>query len=628
MTIRANVYKDHIRIDSKWQDKELIKTIPGSAWKTKEGYWSLPLSWASCKALRGVFGNRLVLGVALKQWAKDDIHLRQEPMNAVREALDYPKLTDRGNSHDDLLYPFQRAGREFLVTAGDALLSDQMGTGKTLQTLSAIRELDMQGFDPYPVLVVAPNSVKANWEKEVNHWLPEANPYVVKGNITQKRKVIAAAKEADKAIVIVNIESMRTLSRLSAYGSIRLKQCSECDPSSIYTDMKVNTCETHKKELNTFGFKTAVLDEAHRVKDMKSKQARAVKATFHGDTITRRWALTGTPVANHPGDLWSIMHITAPKDFPQRSKFIDRYANTQFNVFGGMDIVGLKESTKEEFFSFFDPRFRRMLKEMVLDQLPSKVRTIRNVEMGRDQKKAYQDMEAKLVAEVEGGNLLMAPNSLVGALRLIQLASAQCRIETNDSEKVEDWDVFPTGTSPKIEEALELITSEPERPIVVAAEHSKLIDLTSQLLHDAGVKHVLITGRISEQERAKNLADFQEGRVNVLLFTYKAGGVGLNMTRADTMIRLQRSWSLIDNQQGEDRIHRIGSEQHDSVNIIDLVTEGTIEEKQVLRLHEKLERLEEITRDKEQLKRAGKDTSELEKEEAEMTKNDFLGSDV
>lgn len=625
MTIRANIYKDHIRLETTWKDKELVKTIPGSSWNTQEGYWKLPLAWASCKALRGVFGERLSLGEELKQWAKDDINLRQQAIADVRERLDWPQHTGRDNSHDDILYPFQRAGRQFLTTAGDCLLSDQMGTGKTLQTLSAIRELDMQGLAPYPVLVVSPNSVKANWEKEVKQWLPESTPYVVKGNITQKRKVIAAAKEDDKAIVIVNIESMRTLSKVSAYGSIRLKKCKECDPATGKEDLKVNQCESHAKELNDFGFVTAVLDEAHRVKDMKSKQARAVKAVFHGEMVCRRWSLTGTPVANHPGDLWSIMHITAPDDFPQRSKFIDRYANTQFNVFGGMDIVGLKESTKQEFFSFFDPRFRRMLKETVLEQLPTKIRSVRSVDMGREQKKAYQDMEAKLVAEVEDGNILAAPNSLVGALRLIQLASAQCRIEKNDSDKIEDWDVYPTGTSPKIEEALEIITSDPERPIVLAAEHSKLLDLTSELLHDAGVKHVLITGRISEQERAKNLAAFQEGRVNVLLFTYKAGGVGLNMTRADTMIRLQRSWSLIDNQQGEDRIHRIGSEAHDSVNIVDLVTEGTIEEKQVERLLEKLERLEEITRDKEQLKRAGKDTSALEKEEAEMTKSDYLG---
>lgn len=624
--VYADVDNDRIRIDSDWKDKDLVKCVPGSSWDRKEKYWHVPLSWASCKALRGIFENRLTLGEGLKAWAGEELARRIQPVEKVRELTELNTISVYDNPHDDILYPFQKAGREFLYVAGDALLADEMGSGKSIQVLAALRLLEQSGQPTYPALIVCPNSVKSNWANEMKKWLPEAEPFVLKGTITQKRKILAKAKEADRAVVITNIESMRTMSRLAPYGSIALKKCAECDKSNPDSTVKISSCEVHSKELNEFPFSTCVLDEAHRVKDMRSKQARGTKAVFHAPNVQRRWALTGTPLANHPGDLWSIMHIIAPQDFPNRSKFIDRYALTQFNVFGGMDIIGMRPDTKEEFFSFFDPRFRRMVKERVLTQLPRKVRYVKSVEMDRKQAKAYAEIADNLLTTLEDGTALIAPNNLTGALRLLQLASSYCTVDMGETpEDAASWQVELVGPSPKIDETLEIIKGDPDRPIVIAAEHARLLELTSEALGKEDIPHVMITGKVKEDERAKNLADFQEGRVNVLLFTYKAGGVGLNMTRADTMIRLQRSWSLIDNQQGEDRIHRIGSEQHDSVNIIDLITEGTIEETQVERLHMKLARLEEITRDKEIKRAIGEDVDELEAEETRIRANDFLG---
>ena len=96
------------------------------------------------------------------------------------------------------------------------------------------------------------------------------------------------------------------------------------------------------------------------------------------------------------------------------------------------------------------------------------------------------------------------------------------------------------------------------------------------------------------------------------------------MTAADTLVRLQRSWSLIDNQQGEDRVHRIGSEKHDTVTIIDIVTSGTVEETQLEKLHAKMLRLEEIVRDRAQLEAAGKSTAHLDAEAARIESSDLL----
>ena len=108
------------------------------------------------------------------------------------------------------------------------------------------------------------------------------------------------------------------------------------------------------------------------------------------------------------------------------------------------------------------------------------------------------------------------------------------------------------------------------------------------------------------------------------MFTYKAGGVGLTMNAADILVRLQRSWSLVDNLQGEDRVHRIGSEVHDSVNIIDVVTANTVEVQQCLRLHSKSQRLEEIVRDRDQLVKHGLSTDDIDNE-LERLETAFLG---
>jgi SNF2 family DNA or RNA helicase len=103
---------------------------------------------------------------------------------------------------------------------------------------------------------------------------------------------------------------------------------------------------------------------------------------------------------------------------------------------------------------------------------------------------------------------------------------------------------------------------------------------------------------VPEFERRRVLAEFQAGQLNRLLFTVAAGGTGLTMTAADTIIFLQRAWSMIDNKQAEDRVHRIGSEIHESIHVIDIVTRGSVEEGQIARLTEKFLRLQEITRDR------------------------------
>lgn len=215
------------------------------------------------------------------------------------------------------LFDFQAVGAGFLATARQGLLSDDMGLGKTTSTLHAARALYEAGENPFPMLVICPNSVKPSWKREAEAWWPGLKAVVVKGSAAQRRAIM----EEPAHIYIINWESLRLHSRLAPYGSISLKRCKECGGE----DERVTTarCEVHARELNQLKFKTVVADEAHRCKDPSAKQTRALWAI--GDGAEFRFALTGTPIANAPDDLWAIMRFLSPSEFPARTRYIQRW---------------------------------------------------------------------------------------------------------------------------------------------------------------------------------------------------------------------------------------------------------------------------------------------------------------
>lgn len=435
------------------------------------------------------------------------------------------------------------------------------------------------------------------------------------------------AANTRNAVVITNIESVRLFSRLASYGSVRLKRCRDCDPKFGDEGLSSSRCDVHAKELNAFDFKVVVLDEAHRVKDPKAQQTRAIWYVMHQASVRYRWALTGTPIANHPGDLWSILHAVAPDEYPTKSKWLDRYALMAWNSFGGMDIVGIRPDTRDEFFRQLDPRFRRVLKAVVLPQLPPKVRSTRYVEMSTAQARMYRDLESRLITRTPDGQLLIASTQLAAHTRLLQLSSSSVKVEKPDPDDVTSWQVTLVEPSPKLD-ALEEILDErgvlspsyDGPPVLVAAEHKQLINLAARRLDKLGVRYALVTGDVSPYDRQKALDALRARTIRVLLFTNKAGGVGMDMSASDTLVNIQRSYSLVDERQKEDRNHRIGSEIHECVNIIDVVTRDSVEERQIKTLHEKLERLEEITRDRAALLAADPHavTAELDAAEAEL----------
>lgn len=612
---KAFVRGDRIEFESNWAEKEQIKLIPGASWDGKESCWHAPLSWATCVISRGIFGKQLELDESLRVWAKAERQLRVDGALAMRNEHTWPDLPADGSLFSKL-YDFQKAGVTFMEIAGSAVLGDDMGTGKTVQLLVTMERL-LGGQEP--ALVICPNSMKGTWKREAEIWYPSCTPYVVAGSAVARRKTLTAAAADPSALVIINYESVRLHSRTAGYGSLRLVRCPACGG----TDPKITEakCEAHVRELNQMPFAAVVADEAHRLRDPQAKQTRACWAVAHGKTVRHRFGATGTIVEKGPENVWSIGHFVAPDDFPRKSKFVDRYCQPVFNQWGGMTTGGLNPATEKEFFAFFDPRYRRMNKDLVLKQLPPKVRTTRFVQMSDKQAKAYQQISAGMTTRLDSGALMIAKADIAVNTRMLQFSSAYMeKTGTKLNPKTgEHDDVFVMrDPSPKIDAMMELIEEMQGQQLAVCAVHSQLIDLAEAHLLKAGITYGKITGDVKQWERDLYLAKFQKGELQVMLFTMAAGGVGLTMTAAHTILFLQRSWENILNLQSENRVHRIGSEGHQQVTIIDLVTEGTIEEGQIESLQVKLAKLEQIQRDKQRMAEEGKDVSELEAQEKEL----------
>jgi SNF2 family DNA or RNA helicase len=586
----------HIIINAEWRLKELCKSIPGASWSAREQIWRIPTSWASCLALRSTFKESLEIGPNLTAWAADERVNRIVPSNHLR---DLEVMPDDYVGNDDL-FPHQRAGVEFLATARRALLADEPGLGKTAQAIRALKLLHDKGEDIFPALIVCPNTLKKNWKREFEKWWPGIDVQVIKGTATQRR----AQFEHPANVYVINWESLRTHSKLAPYGSIALSRCANCGGHD--TRVTPTKCEVHQRELNTIDFKAVIADEMHRSKDPKSKQSRALWAAS-GDADVR-FALTGTPIANNVVDMWAILHWISPEEWPSKTKWIDRMVNIMLNAFGGMMVLGVKPHMEEEFYSAIHPRMRRMLKQRVLPWLPEVMTDRRDIEMSAKQKKAYEQMRDNMIAmlsketaEEGSGDIIVAPNPLTQTLRLLQLASSYADVTVDEVTGEEK--ILLSEPSCKVDALMDDIDNGDfgDDSVAVCAVSRQLIELLSARMTKAGIEHGLITGAQDEDQRQKAIDDFQAGRIKWILFTAQAGGVGVTLTAARRLVMLQRPWSLVDYKQALDRVHRIGSEIHDSILITDYVTEDTIEERVIQALDTKADNFEQVVRDKAKL---------------------------
>lgn len=579
---------------------DLMKTIPTASYKKPK--WSLNLGWATANALTNTFGEILEVSDDLKKWMSEYYNNTVLPSFSLRDQVKADEIFEG-------MFPHQNADVLFLSTAKRAILANGMGSGKTRSAIYTLRYLHEKGENVFPAFVAAPSSTKISWKREFEAAFPGVKAVVIEGTATQRRKQFKEFHETEADVLIMNWESIKGHSRLKPYGAIALKKCSHhggADPK-----VKPAACEVHEKELQEIQFRSAVGDEIHRITDPSTKVARAFK--YATQDAEYKIAMSGTPITSSPENLFSCLNWLDPAEFPSRVKFIDRYFNVIQNHFGGTTVVGVKPSMEREFFTIVDPILRRMPKEVILPFLPPIIRESRYVEMNPKQKKAYNELKEKSITLLNDEEILRTQTPLTQMMRLLQFSAAYGTIKTRPVYDTSSAGVEPVGEeeylelsepSAKLDAFMEDLPDFGDESVVIFAQSKQLLYLLAKRMDKANIEYGMITGDQDNLERQKYMDMFQEGKIQFILVSIQAGGTGLTLNRANNAVFLQRSWSMVDNLQAEARVHRIGSEKFSHVNIIDYVTEDTVENLVSEAIERKSDNLEYILRDKDLILKA------------------------
>jgi SNF2 family DNA or RNA helicase len=197
------------------------------------------------------------------------------------------------------------------------------------------------------------------------------------------------------------------------------------------------------------------------------------------------------------------------------------------------------------------------------------------------------------------GEMIVTTSNLVTRTRKAQLSVATLAItEKPDEDDPSTWKMVLTEPSPVLDELETVMDELGDEQFVVTAVSKQLINMLSYRLTKRGINHGIITGDVTTAQRNEALNALQQKKIRMLLFTVQAGGTGVDMSCAPNIIFIQRPDSMIDYLQAEDRVHRLGSEIHESVNVIHIVARDTVEDEKTENINEKLRRLEEINRDR------------------------------
>ncbi|WNC12660.1 DEAD/DEAH box helicase [Brevibacillus brevis] len=430
------------------------------------------------------------------------------------DSLDFPVP----GSLKSILRDYQVYGYQWLKTLAHyhfgGVLADDMGLGKTVQSIAFLLSVLPEIRERrQPALIVSPASLLYNWQSELKKFAPEVRTVIADGTKSERAKVWGEADQVD--VIITSYPLLRRDETL--YGSL--------------------------------SFHTLILDEAQAFKNHATQTAQAVKSI----QAAHRFALTGTPVENGLEELWSIYDAVFPGLFPGRRAF--------------------NEMTREAVAKRVRPFLLRRVKADVLRELPDKIETLQPSALLPEQKKLYAAYLAKLRQETlkhldEESFQKNRIKILAGLTRLRQLCCHPALF-------VEDY----KGSSAKFEQVLDIVEEcrSAGRRVLLFSQFTEMLGLIGRELGSAGVPFFYLDGSTPAAKRVELCQRFNEGEGNLFLLSLKAGGTGLNLTGADTVILYDLWWNPAVEEQATDRAHRIG--QKNVVQVIRLVAEGTVEEK-------------------------------------------------
>ena len=402
-----------------------------------------------------------------------------------------------------------------------ACLADDMGLGKTVQALAVVLDRLNEG----PILVIAPASVCYNWKEEAEKFAPSLKPLLY----SESRRGRSASKLKKCDLLIISY-------------------------ALVLKDFK---------KLSEVTWGTLILDEAQFIKNAISQTAIAVSK------LNRKWtlALTGTPLENHLGELWSIFRMLNPELLGTWESFRKTYV---------APIEKSKDAQKlESLRRLIRPFILRRTKQNVLEDLPARSDIHLKVELGDLQRGKYEAERNRILNQLDESDDENRFKLLAAITRLRQIACHPSLCEEKYKGESAKLKVFS--------ELVEELVSESHR-VLVFSQFTSFLGLIARELNRVHVPHVMMTGDTPVKHRQAIIKRFQKGEVPVFLVSLRAGGTGLNLTNANYVIHMDPWWNPAVEEQATDRAHRIG--QTKAVTVYRLVATNTIEEA-ILNIHDR-----------------------------------------
>ncbi|MFC4729011.1 SNF2-related protein [Coralloluteibacterium thermophilus] len=428
------------------------------------------------------------------------------------------------------LRPYQRQGLAWLDYLGETglggVLADDMGLGKTVQVLAHLLAEKRKGHLDVPALVVCPTSLVGNWRDEAARFAPELRTLVLHGS-----------------------------GRADAYDAVG------------ENDLVITTyplLPRDRERLIERTFAVLVMDEAQAIKNAKSLAAQVVREI----PARRRLAMTGTPLENHLGELWAQFDAVEPGLLGSERQFTRLY-RTPIEKHGDRE-------RQQRLNRRIGPLLLRRRKDDVLHDLPEKTEIVRHIDLEGDQRALYETLRlaqhARVLEAVSTRGLSQSGIVVIDALLKLRQVCCDPRLVKLETAR-------NVRSSAKLEALMELLDSllSEGRRVLLFSQFTEMLELIAQALHARDIAHLRLTGQTPGSERAAMVRRFQDGELPLFLISLKAGGVGLNLTAADTVIHYDPWWNPAAEAQATDRAHRIGQEK--PVFVYRLICTGTVEQK-------------------------------------------------
>lgn len=629
MAVVVEKIGNRIYLRSPWAPgmPEKCKSVPGARWNKTAKSWTYACDLEVCRALRAVFPD-LQIGPELEAWARAEVSRERAATNMLRaSSVTYDEkslsLPTRVREHTPKIAEamrgrgYQVPGARFLAYARTALIADEPGMGKTIQTLAALIENLTEGGR---VLVLAPKtSVTAVWRSEITKWLEgfeDGYTLTVLAGLTPVKLEEACRAYAEIPddgrihFLVGNAELARIKNGRKCTAAGAKKGCDGTFDWCEFADKHSGKLEPRLPVLFNHAWDAIIADETHKwLINIRGKSASQVGRGFaklKSKEGGLRYAMTGTPYKGKKHNLWGTLNWLRPTVYTSKWAWVESYFQVSEN--GYSRVIGdVRPERAEALFRSLDALCLRRTKAEVRKinpawMPPDKIYHQVKVELDPKQRKAYAALLRDAEVRLKGG-MLSTMGVLSEFTRLKQVASSFGSVEKRTVKKrdketgeliwVEETKYIPELPSGKFDWLLDFLEergietkqgsarsgdlSEEVHKVVVASQFTKNIDLWAAEMAAKGIQCYALTGATPERDRAKYIKAFQErDDVRVFFINTMAGGVSITLDAADDVVIMDETWVPDDQLQVEDRVHRASNIKH-QVHVWYVRAEDTIE---------------------------------------------------